>query len=178
MHVHSFVAVTALALLAGSVTAEYAQADAQGKPPAHHGGPKPGAPKYEAYKPVQHGPPKHDAAKKPDHKPQPKPAHKKPGGYKPHYISKPIKGCAPSKNGYCGPRYGGTTCLNSGFGNCCSEFGRCGGRSNHCGKGCNPKYGVCYDENANPTRGPYPSYPAISVIYEPTQTIITTPTPD
>lgn len=152
MHVTSFVAVTALALLTGSVTAEYPQPDSHGKPPAHHEAPKREAPKHEApkheaskheeaRKSAHYEAPKHEehhaTPKKPEYKkPEPKKSEYKPApkkleykpykpshdklGYKPHFISKPIEGCETPKNGYCGPCYGSTTCLNSGFGNCCS----------------------------------------------------------
>ncbi|KAL6702409.1 hypothetical protein ACN47E_002051 [Coniothyrium glycines] len=37
-----------------------------------------------------------------------------------------------SKDGKCGVQ-GGATCANSGFGNCCSQYGWCGSTSAHCG---------------------------------------------
>ncbi|CAI6235830.1 unnamed protein product [Periconia digitata] len=47
-----------------------------------------------------------------------------------------------SPDGSCG----GTTqytCLNSEFGNCCSQYGWCGDSSGHCDTGCNPAFGSC-----------------------------------
>ncbi|OAG03066.1 uncharacterized protein CC84DRAFT_1151376 [Paraphaeosphaeria sporulosa] len=55
--------------------------------------------------------------------------------------NKPV-GPKVSKNGSCGQN-GGTTCLGSSFGNCCSQHGYCGSSKNYCGKGCNPLFGKC-----------------------------------
>lgn len=49
---------------------------------------------------------------------------------------------AVSTDGTCGTQ-GGKTCLNSGFGNCCSQYGWCGSTGDHCGTGCNSQFGSC-----------------------------------
>ncbi|KAF2272019.1 FAD-binding domain-containing protein [Westerdykella ornata] len=47
-----------------------------------------------------------------------------------------------SPDGTCGGA-NGYTCLNSAFGNCCSQYGWCGSTTGHCGTGCNPAFGTC-----------------------------------
>ncbi|KAF2826341.1 hypothetical protein CC86DRAFT_455863 [Ophiobolus disseminans] len=47
-----------------------------------------------------------------------------------------------SRNGQCGGT-SGATCLGSGFGNCCSQYGWCGETTAYCGKGCNSLFGTC-----------------------------------
>lgn len=47
-----------------------------------------------------------------------------------------------STDGTCGGTKG-FTCLNSAFGNCCSQHGYCGKTSAYCGTGCNAKFGTC-----------------------------------
>ncbi|SPJ91020.1 uncharacterized protein FTOL_13422 [Fusarium torulosum] len=47
-----------------------------------------------------------------------------------------------STNGICGGTQG-KTCLNSGFGDCCSFSGYCGSDSAYCGSGCMPEFGNC-----------------------------------
>ncbi|KAK7535987.1 chitin binding protein [Phyllosticta citribraziliensis] len=37
----------------------------------------------------------------------------------------------------------GYTCLNSGFGNCCSQYGYCGSTSDYCGSTCQSAFGTC-----------------------------------
>ncbi|PVH92943.1 carbohydrate-binding module family 18 [Periconia macrospinosa] len=51
-----------------------------------------------------------------------------------------------STDGTCG---GSTqyTCLNSAFGNCCSQYGWCGNTDGHCKTGCNPAFGSCAGTN-------------------------------
>lgn len=53
-------------------------------------------------------------------------------------------GLAVSKNGNCGEK-SGQTCLNSMFGNCCSQYGYCGNSNLYCAQssGCQVKYGKC-----------------------------------
>ena len=45
-----------------------------------------------------------------------------------------------SEDGSCGS---GITCLESDYGDCCSQFGWCGNTTNHCGLGCDPEFGYC-----------------------------------
>ncbi|KAK4675335.1 hypothetical protein QC764_0076980 [Podospora pseudoanserina] len=47
-----------------------------------------------------------------------------------------------STDGSCGPA-NGKTCTGSGFGDCCSAGGWCGGASDHCGAGCQSGFGTC-----------------------------------
>jgi hypothetical protein len=47
-----------------------------------------------------------------------------------------------SKDGTCGSATG-QTCRNSGFGDCCSKSGKCGRGKVHCGRGCQPAFGMC-----------------------------------
>jgi hypothetical protein len=51
---------------------------------------------------------------------------------------------AVSKTGNCGEK-SGQTCLNSVFGNCCSQYGYCGSSNLYCAQssGCQSKYGRC-----------------------------------
>jgi len=42
----------------------------------------------------------------------------------------------------CGPGYG-----SCDEGECCSEYGWCGKSNDHCGVGCQPKYGICKSED-------------------------------
>ncbi|KAF1830235.1 chitin binding protein [Decorospora gaudefroyi] len=46
-----------------------------------------------------------------------------------------------SNDGTCGA--GKATCLNSPFGNCCSQYGWCGSTTGHCGTGCQRSFGSC-----------------------------------
>src|SRR5690606_19145290 len=39
----------------------------------------------------------------------------------------------------------GYTCVGSGFGDCCSEWGYCGITNAYCGNGCQSKFGRCRD---------------------------------
>ncbi|RMY90444.1 hypothetical protein D0861_03683 [Hortaea werneckii] len=48
-----------------------------------------------------------------------------------------------SEDGLCGPDNDDTICTGSGFGDCCSEYGFCGGTDGFCGEGCQPDYGTC-----------------------------------
>ncbi|KAK7528845.1 uncharacterized protein IWZ02DRAFT_440166, partial [Phyllosticta citriasiana] len=45
-------------------------------------------------------------------------------------------------DGSCGGTKG-YTCLNSGFGNCCSQYGYCGSTSDYCGSTCQSGFGTC-----------------------------------
>ncbi|TKA27589.1 hypothetical protein B0A50_04421 [Salinomyces thailandicus] len=49
-----------------------------------------------------------------------------------------------SRNGLCGAQNDGTTCVGSGFGDCCSEYGYCGSTDGFCGTGCQTPYGSCF----------------------------------
>ncbi|KAI7220945.1 hypothetical protein KC333_g2055 [Hortaea werneckii] len=51
-----------------------------------------------------------------------------------------------SEDGLCGPDNDDTICTGSGFGDCCSEYGFCGGTDGFCGEGCQPNYGTCSGE--------------------------------
>jgi hypothetical protein len=46
-----------------------------------------------------------------------------------------------SRDGQCGPNYGGTVCEESGFGDCCSASSYCGSTDAYCGSGC--QGGLC-----------------------------------
>ncbi|KAI6848354.1 hypothetical protein KC332_g7430 [Hortaea werneckii] len=48
-----------------------------------------------------------------------------------------------SEDGLCGPDNGDTVCAGSGFGDCCSQYGFCGGTDGFCGELCQPDYGTC-----------------------------------
>ncbi|KAJ5131970.1 hypothetical protein N7448_006128 [Penicillium atrosanguineum] len=48
-----------------------------------------------------------------------------------------------STTGTCGAYNGTATCSGSAFGNCCSQFGWCGGDTGYCGYGCQSDYGSC-----------------------------------
>ncbi|CEL08179.1 WSC domain-containing protein [Aspergillus pseudodeflectus] len=54
-----------------------------------------------------------------------------------------LPGSSISLNALCGAYNGSATCTNSGFGNCCSQFGYCGSSTTHCGDGCQTNYGTC-----------------------------------
>ncbi|KAI0017339.1 hypothetical protein F4780DRAFT_612143 [Xylariomycetidae sp. FL0641] len=47
-----------------------------------------------------------------------------------------------STDGSCGSN-GGKSCVGSGFGDCCSVSGYCGGTADHCGAGCQSGFGTC-----------------------------------
>ena len=47
-----------------------------------------------------------------------------------------------SPDGSCGPA-NGYSCLGSGYGNCCSNSGECGGTDEVCGAGCLVEFGLC-----------------------------------
>ncbi|EFQ36004.1 polysaccharide deacetylase [Colletotrichum graminicola M1.001] len=53
-----------------------------------------------------------------------------------------------SLDGYCGTKYGNTSCLGSVFGNCCSQYGYCGSTTDHCGTGCQTGFGNCTVTNS------------------------------
>jgi hypothetical protein len=46
--------------------------------------------------------------------------------------------------GTCGPATG-LTCTGSAFGDCCSKWNHCGSSDIHCGVGCQPEYGDCFE---------------------------------
>ncbi|KAJ2907323.1 hypothetical protein MKZ38_003179 [Zalerion maritima] len=48
-----------------------------------------------------------------------------------------------STDGTCGGDAGGTTCLGSGFGDCCSQYGYCGDADAFCGSDCQGEFGNC-----------------------------------
>ncbi|CAM1503177.1 Fc.00g079530.m01.CDS01 [Cosmosporella sp. VM-42] len=52
-----------------------------------------------------------------------------------------------SKDGRCGPSFGGTTCIKEPGATCCSSHGWCGNTTDHCGTGCQPLYGTCGTSN-------------------------------
>ncbi|KAF4963891.1 hypothetical protein FSARC_8144 [Fusarium sarcochroum] len=54
-----------------------------------------------------------------------------------------IRAASTSLNGICGAFNGTATCVGSGFGNCCSQFGYCGKSDLHCGAGCQSGFGSC-----------------------------------
>jgi len=58
-----------------------------------------------------------------------------------------------STGGNCGSNNGGHTCLNSAFGNCCSQYGYCGTSAAYCGTGCQSGYGSCSGSTGGSTGG-------------------------
>lgn len=48
-----------------------------------------------------------------------------------------------SRNGRCGPKHGGTTCILEPGATCCSGAGWCGRTKDHCGKSCQIEFGTC-----------------------------------
>lgn len=54
-----------------------------------------------------------------------------------------VRAVPASVNGICGAFNGSTTCLGTGYGNCCSQFGYCGKTDLHCGTGCQTGFGSC-----------------------------------
>ncbi|KAF5588761.1 WSC domain-containing protein [Fusarium pseudocircinatum] len=48
-----------------------------------------------------------------------------------------------STDGICGAFNGSASCLGTGFGNCCSQFGYCGTSDLHCNTGCQTGFGSC-----------------------------------
>ncbi|ETS74682.1 hypothetical protein PFICI_13166 [Pestalotiopsis fici W106-1] len=56
-----------------------------------------------------------------------------------------------STDGQCGSN--GKTCEGSGFGDCCSSGGWCGGTDAHCGTGCQEGFGNCTSTGSNPPSG-------------------------
>ncbi|KAH9882915.1 hypothetical protein J1614_000281 [Plenodomus biglobosus] len=63
-----------------------------------------------------------------------------------------------STDGTCGST-SGNTCLNSGLGNCCSQYGWCGATTAHCGNGCQAGFGNC-GSSAGGANSTNPSLPA------------------
>ncbi|KAI6360390.1 hypothetical protein MCOR25_006759 [Pyricularia grisea] len=51
-------------------------------------------------------------------------------------------GLTVSEDATCGE---GVTCIGSGFGDCCSSYGWCGGSEDYCGAGCQSPFGTCND---------------------------------
>ncbi|KAJ4286043.1 Chitinase 2 [Kalmusia sp. IMI 367209] len=56
-------------------------------------------------------------------------------------VSRPTSN--PSPNGRCGAEFGGYDCTGYFMGECCSEYGYCGGLSAYCDAGCQPDFGKC-----------------------------------
>ncbi|KAH7346083.1 hypothetical protein BKA66DRAFT_505795, partial [Pyrenochaeta sp. MPI-SDFR-AT-0127] len=57
-------------------------------------------------------------------------------------IVSPVPIGKTSQDGSCGGSKG-YSCLNSKFGNCCSQYGWCGSTSAYCKTGCNSAFGTC-----------------------------------
>lgn len=72
-------------------------------------------------------------------------------------ISTPVATVAAgniSPNGLCGPNRGGYTCLGSTFGDCCSQYGFCGGSTAYCeADNCLSGYGSCNTDAKKRRRG-------------------------
>lgn len=62
-----------------------------------------------------------------------------------------------SKDATCGSNNGGSTCLGSSFGNCCSASGWCGSTSDYCGSTCQSGYGNCGSNDPKPSSTTSPS---------------------
>jgi hypothetical protein len=79
---------------------------------------------------------------------------------------------AVSKNGNCGEK-SGQTCINSVFGNCCSQYGYCGSSNSYCAqsRGCQSKYGKC---DATSTASGATSTPQSSSPVAPTKQLVST----
>ncbi|KAF2746692.1 carbohydrate-binding module family 18 protein, partial [Sporormia fimetaria CBS 119925] len=58
-----------------------------------------------------------------------------------------------SRDGSCGGSRG-ATCLNSAFGNCCSQYGYCGRTSAYCGTGCQKRFAPTTKISTNGKCGP------------------------
>jgi hypothetical protein len=52
-----------------------------------------------------------------------------------------------STNGRCGPNFNGTTCIREPGATCCSLYGWCGATGDHCGTGCQSRFGTCGTSN-------------------------------
>ncbi|KAF2825515.1 hypothetical protein CC86DRAFT_254987, partial [Ophiobolus disseminans] len=49
-----------------------------------------------------------------------------------------------TKDARCGKDFGGTTCMGSKWGNCCSKWSYCGSTEDYCGPDtCQKGYGLC-----------------------------------
>ena len=55
-------------------------------------------------------------------------------------INKSSSSVTPRSDNRCGPDFGNASC-HSGY--CCSKYSYCGKSSDHCGKGCQGKFGKC-----------------------------------
>jgi hypothetical protein len=65
----------------------------------------------------------------------------------------PITSAKTSTDGSCGGTKG-YSCLNSAFGNCCSQYGYCGKSSAYCGTTCNSKFGTCFNSQSSSSSTP------------------------
>ncbi|KAM0227843.1 hypothetical protein ACHAPO_011220 [Fusarium lateritium] len=54
-----------------------------------------------------------------------------------------VRAIPTSNDGICGAFNGSSSCLGTGYGNCCSQFGYCGKSELHCGTGCQTGFGSC-----------------------------------
>ncbi|KAF2750073.1 carbohydrate-binding module family 18 protein [Sporormia fimetaria CBS 119925] len=63
-----------------------------------------------------------------------------------------------SRTSRCGPSFG-LTCLNSEFGNCCSQYGYCGRTVDYCGTGCQTGFGTCDSPSQPPSSPQTPTLP-------------------
>ncbi|KAH7356196.1 hypothetical protein BKA66DRAFT_501975, partial [Pyrenochaeta sp. MPI-SDFR-AT-0127] len=54
-----------------------------------------------------------------------------------------VEGQRVSRNGRCGSNGSGATCLNSQWGDCCSQYSYCGSTNAYCGTGCQTPFGLC-----------------------------------
>ncbi|RYC86268.1 hypothetical protein BFJ63_vAg10910 [Fusarium oxysporum f. sp. narcissi] len=63
-----------------------------------------------------------------------------------------------STDGRCGPKYGGTTCIEEPGATCCSQSGWCGATVDHCGTGCQPGFGTCGSSKKMKRWFPHPFY--------------------
>ncbi|CEI39825.1 hypothetical protein FVEN_g2105 [Fusarium venenatum] len=54
-----------------------------------------------------------------------------------------VRAVPTSVDGICGAFNGSASCLGTGYGNCCSQFGYCGKSDLHCGTGCQTGFGSC-----------------------------------
>ncbi|KAG7405848.1 Lectin-C [Fusarium oxysporum f. sp. rapae] len=66
-----------------------------------------------------------------------------------------------STDGRCGPKYGGTTCIEEPGATCCSQSSWCGATADHCGTGCQPDYGTCGSSKKKKRWFPRAFYPSL-----------------
>ena len=85
--------------------------------------------------------------------------------------AKPSSQFKQSTNGKCGILADMLTCAGTEFGQCCSQFGFCGGSIMHCGDGCQANFGEC-DPGAKPVKMPSRTFHRTSSLATSTHTAV------